>query len=430
MYFCVLIILETYYTEAEFRWNWASVMFLIKRSFGVLRFLNRRHIWPVRVLAGLTGWLIALLTTGKWALAQELFAQFMHGSFKLAGRRAGFYLRAGWPKTEIAFDPFFNFTEGLKLQHITLLENWLENRRPHVPTEQYAGQMLLIDAAHAHHALARKDTKTFDAKTKDFVSNANMLLDNIQVKETLEIPATDVEDTPGFTEYASQVLRDFEKDLPIADWNWFVIGGTFLGLVRDKGFLPHDEDLDVGLFLDGLDVDHLQAIFAQSSHFTVAKFDTQEQIVRDETGQASLRYMPAMLKLVHANGINLDVFLHEHRDGQIWHGSGVHMWVNAPFTLSSYTLEGQDVLGPNPADTYLREHYGDWHIVVKDFSCTTGTTNLAFVKNVYTIAILLKRYAHFAKTDPRDAQKVRRELMDQGFLYAEGDKIKLAPDFV
>ncbi len=104
----------------------------------------------------------------------------------------------------------------------------------------------------------------------------------------------------------------------------------------------------------------------------------------------------------------------------------MNKWVNDPFELGEYEIEGQRVLGPDDADHYLREHYGEWHIVVKDFSCITGTTNLAFVKNLHTIAVLLKRFAHFSATRPLEARKVMFELTQQGYVEIEGKKKSFA----
>lgn len=400
---------------------------MIKRSFGVLKFLNREHIWPVRVLAACAGGAIALLTTGKPVLAREMFGQFYNGLFKLGGRRSGFYLNAGWPRRTLAFDPFFNFTEGLPPETLLVLKEWLQARSAALPIELFAGHMMLVEAAQAHAALERDEQGAFEVHLGHFKHYADMLL-AVGANAT---PAPEQEDTSAgdsqhFAQNAGDVLSALEQVLPIETWNWFVIGGTFLGLVRDNGFLAHDVDLDVGVMLDGLDLVALEAAFAQSDQFSIAKFDYQTEIYRDEAGHAKLRRVPGMLKVVHSNGINLDVFVHERRDGKIWHGSGVNKWVNAAFTLSEYELNGQKVLGPQDADLYLREHYGDWRVVVKEFSCITGTTNLAFVKNLMTIAVLLKRYAHFAKTRPQEAEKVLRELTEQGYVEAKDGALTLA----
>ena len=54
--------------------------------------------------------------------------------------------------------------------------------------------------------------------------------------------------------------------LALADWNrifskerykWFVISGTFLGLIREGGFLKHDYDIDFGIFYEDLLFDEI-----------------------------------------------------------------------------------------------------------------------------------------------------------------------------
>ncbi len=379
--------------------------------------MNRQHIWPVRASAACVGGLIALVSTGRLGLARELFGQFYNGFFKLGGRRTGFYLYAGWMKRKLAHDPFFNFTEGMSPNELSVLSDWILSRRNALSIELFSGHMMLLEAAHAHWALETDDQDGFEAHLKQFKHYADLLLGNVVENDDVPVELdADVRDTPGFVQNAAEVLRDFERDLPIEQWRWFVVGGTFLGLVRDKDFMPHDVDLDVGLFLDDLDLVAFEAVFENSDHFSIAKFDYQTEIYRDAEGHAQLRRVPAMLKIVHSNGVNLDVFLHERRDGKIWHGSGVNKWVNAPFKLAPYEIKGQKVLGPDDADHYLREHYGEWRVVVKNFSCITGTTNLAFVKNLHTIAVLLKRYAHFSKARPAEAKKVLRELREQGYI--------------
>jgi len=407
-------------------------MIFIKRSYKVLGFLNRRHILLSRMLFAFLGGIVALITTGRIVLAYELASRFANDEFKLAGRRAGFYLRSSWIGREIAFDPFFNFTEGLNQQQLQSLKKYVEARAKKQSAGQNAEYMLLINAAEAHFELESDGQENFERAKSAFQKSANDLLSDVSGVDQKAALATKsmAKDTPNFAKHATQVLNDFENDLPIDEWNWFVLGGTFLGMVRDNGFLPHDEDLDVGLFLEGLDLERFLKVFENSSHFSVAKYDIQSEIMRRDDGTYYIRRVPAMLKLVHSNGVNLDVFLHEYRDQKIWHGSGVHKWVNDPFKLTEYELEGQKVMGPNPADHYLREHYGEWHIVVKEFSCTTGTTNLAFVKNLFTIATLLNRLKHFANTNPMEALKISNELIQQGYLTKNSGKLHLSKNFI
>ena len=45
---------------------------------------------------------------------------------------------------------------------------------------------------------------------------------------------------------------------------------------------------------------------------------------------------PAIIRLAHRNGVSIDLFIHFCDGDQVWHGSGVHRWNNADFTLQDY----------------------------------------------------------------------------------------------
>ena len=102
-----------------------------------------------------------MIVTGRLSLAREMFSQFYSGLFKLAGRRVGFYMRTGWPRKEMADDPFFNFTEDMTLAQLGVLSAWIKGRAKALPVIEFAGDMMLIEGALAHKALDVGDQSAF-----------------------------------------------------------------------------------------------------------------------------------------------------------------------------------------------------------------------------------------------------------------------------
>jgi lipopolysaccharide cholinephosphotransferase len=59
------------------------------------------------------------------------------------------------------------------------------------------------------------------------------------------------------------VLREFARRCDAASLRWFVIGGTLLGAVRHRGFIPWDDDIDVAL--PRPDFDRFEALYGRSA---------------------------------------------------------------------------------------------------------------------------------------------------------------------
>ena len=75
------------------------------------------------------------------------------------------------------------------------------------------------------------------------------------------------------------------------EWRWYVISGTFLGIVREGGFLAHDYDIDVGITVDPEHPEVLDAMIEQlgrSPRFVVKKVDDAQEVVETEPGRCAV----------------------------------------------------------------------------------------------------------------------------------------------
>ena len=108
---------------------------------------------------------------------------------------------------------------------------------------------------------------------------------------------------------ARTALHDLAEALPVQQWHWYVISGTFLGIVREGGFLAHDYDIDVGVTFDPEHPEVSDAMIAaleRSPRFIVKKVDDAQSVIETAPGRLAVRRSLALVKLIHETGINVD----------------------------------------------------------------------------------------------------------------------------
>jgi hypothetical protein len=399
-------------------------MVTLKKSYGLLNFLNRSHSPVFRQGLGAAAWAGTVGVTGRPAVAALVRRHFVTDETKDAFRLAGWVLRRGWPGIETVVDDFYDFTAGAEGEDLDALARFVDQRRHALPEHLWRSDDLFVRAARIHERLdaGHRDVSDLEA---GFRERADALLDVI----ARSTPSSTTTSAPREGDFsltdARRALADLADVLPVEEWRWYVISGTFLGLVREGGFLAHDYDIDVGIDHDAERVAHLVEVVEADRRFVVKKVDDAQSVVEVPGGYAMQREL-ALVKLIHESGINVDVFVH-HRDGDVvWHGSSIHRWQNSVFELAPYRLEGTAVLGPQDSDRYLTENYGDWRTPVTEFNCTTGTPNLVVTRSFRSVALFLTRLAHFAVRDRKEYEKLRATLLSGGVLREDtGGRLRL-----
>lgn len=393
------------------------------KGYQLLRFMNRQHGWLSRYSWGAAAWLGAMVSTRSPVLAQRLFAEFRDDDYYVALRKAARFARFMWAKLDVFNDPFFDFTMNADAAELNALRMHLERCRKHMPPTQYLTDALYIQAAMIHAQL--EEGLPTDALVDEFYAMADEALANV-ASDGAASAATSAAKEADFSRVdAQQALQDVAVLLPLEQWPWYVVSGTFLGLHREGGFLAHDYDIDLGINAEDVDIDALLAVLKGGEQFVVSKLDYHYEVLRNEAGERYLRKRLSIIKLVHKNGLQLDVFVHYTENNSTWHGSSIHRWENTPFALVERELEGVTVLAPENADLYLTENYGDWRTPVKEFDCTTGTPNLVVARNFISQALFVKRYTHFAAHDAPEAQKLERAMQAAGVFGLENGHLKL-----
>ena len=403
---------------------------MLNKSYSLLNVLNRSHSPAFRYGVGGAAYAGTLAVTGRPSIARLVRTQFVEDETKYAFRLAGWVLRRGWPAVETVTDDFFDFTLGAGPADLESLEAFIAHRRDALPEHLWRADDLFVRAARIHAQLDA-GARDIDTLRDDFRAHADDLLAIISTARGE--PAGPASDRAGdfSVEDARTALADLAEALPVEQWRWYVISGTFLGIVREGGFLAHDYDIDVGVTFDPAHpevLDDLVAALRRSPRYVVKKLDDAQTVVETEPGRYAVERAPALVKLIHENGINVDVFVHHLEGDRLWHGSSIHRWENSAFDLADYVLAGVPVLGPADADRYLTENYGDWRTPVTQFNCTTGTPNLVITRSFRSVALFLTRLAHFAHGDPVEYAKLRATLVEEGMLRDVDGILRLERD--
>ena len=148
---------------------------------------------------------------------------------------------------------------------------------------------------------------------------------------------------------AQALLREAKRIMDRLEIVFFLRQGTCLGAIRDNGFIPWDDDLDLGsvIGLHGFaerSVDRVASAFRDNGYFV--KLDRNDHYI-------SL----AMMK----SYIRMDWTCYRIIEDSIFHFPEVRIPVRLLTHLKEIDFIGEKFLVPNPPTEYLRFKYGpDW----------------------------------------------------------------------
>lgn len=349
----------------------------------------------MRALFAGAGYLLALLLTGRLVLAQDTARLFWMDRYKTALHRLDWFAHYGWARMFLSRKPAFEITEAMPLAGIAALESMLagHNTPADLRAKLYL-QSALVERERRVEIRARYLERYCEIAAK--------------ITATIPAPLPDAPKVaPAFTQpQARAALQDAGRLLERLQIPWYIVSGTFLGAVREGDFLAHDYDIDIGVHAEDFDHDTFLGGLRSDPLFCLVRIDDYVDLIGPELTSGR---RPALYKIMHQTGVEVDLFLHHVDGGQRWHGSARHRWWNADFTTGPYEIARLTVLGPSDADRYLRENYGDWRTPKTVFDCSTGTPNVSFNRNLSSIA----RFITQAQEGSQTAQNV---LTQEGYL--------------
>lgn len=179
----------------------------------------------------------------------------------------------------------------------------------------------------------------------------------------------------------------------------FWLSGTLLGLERLGQPLPHDTDLDAGLFVG--DARHRDFIRALRTSPAIAALAPQRISLKARIQNPDLHVVPggiirykSMVRNLAAPGsppVKTDLFLHFAYCGGSMHGSRNSLWWNSPFAVERKDYGGRGFSVPADVHLHLTENYGDYRTEVKEFENSIDCPNAMNIFSWASLTYLLRR---------------------------------------
>ncbi len=153
-----------------------------------------------------------------------------------------------------------------------------------------------------------------------------------------------------------QVFPDIVNKFDSLGIDWFICFGTLLGAIREKDFIKHDDDLELGVFSD-------QYYSQLAWKFDEIGFKKQYRYYMADSPIKNEGFVEK-----YSNGnIHFDLFVFSRNNSNIWCWSYLKdeanvlnaiklQWPNAGFERISF--QGQDVPAPKNPEAFLEALYG------------------------------------------------------------------------
>lgn len=364
--------------------------FKAPKSYKIYKIVDRPRSALTLSLFSVVATIYLLLLGMPAPVRKSIRQQITSGDVKLAIRHMMFLTNLSWLPTTISGDSYFNASQDMSSNALNCLISIVQQKvkdpfKHHATLADLYGGLLhnLCTESGGYITNSNTEVKALEDKQNHHLKELYQHIKPSELNPQLV-------DSDKFNKNllsksdALAALQDVISLFEAADMRFYIISGTLLGAVREKDFLSHDYDIDIGVHYEELGAKKLYDTAKKTGQFVVtAKNDLVKYTKQSDTGLTEYQRLdkPILIKLCHHTGLHIDVFTHIKEGDVRWHGSPIHRWDNKEFELASYQLAGIEVLGPKDYDTYLTENYGDWRTPRTNFNSSIDTPNMEFSRS-------------------------------------------------
>ena len=167
---------------------------------------------------------------------------------------------------------------------------------------------------------------------------------------------------------ALQMLKDITDLLDKNNIEYWLEGGTLLGIIRENRLLPWDNDMDISIKEE--EYSKLLDIIKKLNYIVWFKeFDKDDAPF--EKGKKRLIKIRNRKFLFFRGEVALDIFIKFKKDNEyFWQVGKKKKSVDAKYyeELIKYSFDSKEYLVPKLYEEYLTYRYGDWKTPVKEWN--------------------------------------------------------------
>ncbi|WP_412984430.1 LicD family protein [Pontimicrobium sp. IMCC45349] len=182
-------------------------------------------------------------------------------------------------------------------------------------------------------------------------------------------------------EIAERMLENAAKIFDECNIEYWLEGGTLLGIRRENRLLPWDDDIDVSMMVSQQSkLKQLYAALKKANYRVKTRYFEKEDTPFKKGNLRMIKIREKRFFGLIKGAVCLDVFIkYPHEDNSYWEIANKKKFVPSKFYESFSKVDFKDYSYsiPKLTDDYLTYRYGDWQTPVKDWDTANDDKALA-----------------------------------------------------